>query len=256
LFLQLMGVVVLGFGIFALTDGKDVAKLVDWGSVASGSDLKVALYTTASTVLVVVAILAIIVAFLGCCGAVKENRCLLFCYYILLLILFIGVIIGGTIALSQSLYIIRTPLLDSLTLYNPDKTSDEYVETTHAWDDIQEAYSCCGVDSYSDWATTNGTIFNAGPGSHRVPGSCCVAFAGDKSGGHGSFDDCLANPFDPQFTSAMEGCLPTLSRSLESNRKTIGIVTGTIAAFMFINLVTLFSFAMCLNPRHEGYEMV
>ena len=80
LFLQLMGVVVLGFGIFALTDGKDVAKLVDWGSVAAGSDLKVALYTTASTVLVVVAILAIIVAFLGCCGAVKVlfNHCMLY----------------------------------------------------------------------------------------------------------------------------------------------------------------------------------
>ena len=70
IFLQLIGVVVLGFSVFALTDGEDVAKLVQRGS---GSDLTVSIYGTASTVLIVVSVMVIIIAFLGCCGAMKVH---------------------------------------------------------------------------------------------------------------------------------------------------------------------------------------
>jgi len=256
----LMGVIVLGFGIFALTDGKDLAKLVDWGSAASGTDLSVALYSTASVVLITVSILAIVVAFLGCCGAIKENRCMLFSYYILLLILFMGVVIGGTIALSQSLYVIRSPLKDSMQLYDPTSQSADpkFQDATQAWNDIQEAYDCCGVDSFADWTSVNETIFPTKDG-FKVPDSCCSTFATQEvkkgSGRRGSFEDCLRNPGDIKYSDSMEGCLPTLSQSLESSRKSIGIVTGAITAFMFINLVTLFLFAMHLNPRN-GYQMV
>lgn len=260
----LMGVIVFGFGIFALTDGKDLAKLVDWGSAASGTDLSVALYSTASVVLITVSILAIVVAFLGCCGAIKENRCMLFSYYILLLVLFMGVVIGGTIALSQSLYVIRSPLKESMQLYDPAKAASssdpKFQEATQAWDDIQEAYDCCGVDSFGDWTSVNATIFPTKEG-FKVPDSCCSAFVtqvkGVKGGrgGLGSFEDCLRNPDNIKYSDSMEGCLPTLSQSLESSRKNVGIVTGAITAFMFINLVTLFLFAMHLNPR-TGYQMV
>lgn len=65
---QLIGVVVLGFSIFALTDGEDLAKLVQRGS---GSNLTVSIYGTASTVLIVVSVMVILIAFLGCCGAMK-----------------------------------------------------------------------------------------------------------------------------------------------------------------------------------------
>ena len=68
-----MGVVVMGFGIFALSDGKDLAKLVDWGSQVTGSDLSIALYSTASVVLIIASLLAIAVASIGCCGAIKVR---------------------------------------------------------------------------------------------------------------------------------------------------------------------------------------
>jgi len=251
-----MGIAVLGFGIFALTDGKDLAKLVNWGSKISGSDLSVALYSTASVVLIIVSILAIVVAILGCCGAIKENRCMLFTYYILLLILFFGVTIGATIALSQSLYVIRSPLKDSMRLYDPEGTDPEHVDATQAWNDIQEAYKCCGVDTFGDWTSVNGTIFPRN--GARVPGSCCKHFATNVQGKQpqlGSFEDCLKNPQDPRYASVMDGCLGTLSKDLESSRRSIGIVTGAIIGFMFVNLVTLFCFTMYMNPRN-GYQMV
>ena len=71
--LQVMGVVVLGYGIFALSDGKDLARLVEHGAQATGSDFSVALYDSASIVLIVASSLAVIVAFLGCCGAIKVG---------------------------------------------------------------------------------------------------------------------------------------------------------------------------------------
>ena len=66
---------------------------------------------------------------------------MLFFYYIFLLILFMGVIVGATIAFTQSLYIIRTPLLDSMRLYDPSAKAEKYVETTQGWDDVQKAVS-------------------------------------------------------------------------------------------------------------------
>jgi len=256
----LMGVVVFGFGIFALSDGKDLAKLVDWGSQVTGSDLRVALYSTASVVLIIASILAIVVASIGCCGAIKENRCMLFTYYILLLILFMGVTVGATIALSQSLYIIRSPLKDSMRLYNPDSTNPKDIDATQAWNDIQEAYSCCGVDTYADWSSVNGTIFPKG--DQKVPASCCKSFAADEptpaanvTSDAGNYKDCLKNPQDPKYSNVMDGCLDTLTKDLEYSRKSIGIATGAVIAFMFINLVTLFAFAMYLNPR-DGYHRI
>lgn len=68
----------------------------------------------------------------------QENRCLLFTYYLLLLVLFIGVIVSATIAFTQSLDILREPLLKSLSQYRASTTDPESVEVTGTWDELQK----------------------------------------------------------------------------------------------------------------------
>ena len=66
-----MGLVVLGFSIYGLVDGRGVSKLVEQGSEVMGSSITIDLYNSASVVLIVFSSLIVLLSFLGCCGAWK-----------------------------------------------------------------------------------------------------------------------------------------------------------------------------------------
>ena len=59
----------------------------------------------------------------------------MFFNFVAILLLFIGVVAGATIAFTQSIDIIRNPMLDSLKSY------DENPEIKESWDGIQEQVS-------------------------------------------------------------------------------------------------------------------
>ena len=67
----------------------------------------------------------------------QENRFLIFLYFALLLVVFIGTIVGATITYFQNLDVIKTPLLNSMSKYDPDSTDPEIVDVNAAWDDVQ-----------------------------------------------------------------------------------------------------------------------
>ena len=56
----------------------------------------------------------------------------MFFNYVAILLLFIGVVAGATIAFTQSIDIIRNPMIESLKSY------DETPEIKESWDSIQE----------------------------------------------------------------------------------------------------------------------
>ena len=61
----------------------------------------------------------------------QENRFLLFFNYVAILLLFIGVVAGATIAFTTSIDIIHNPMEESLNKYN------ENPEIKESWDSIQ-----------------------------------------------------------------------------------------------------------------------
>ena len=67
--LQVMALVVLAFGIYALVDGASFADLVN----AASPDASVNLYDTAVILIIIVATFIMIVSFFGCCGAWKVR---------------------------------------------------------------------------------------------------------------------------------------------------------------------------------------
>lgn len=241
----LMGCVVLGFSIYAMVDGKTLSHLVENGAAELGESISVNIYTTSAIILVTASAIIVVISFLGCCGAVKENRFLIFLYFGLLLFMFLVTVVGATVAYFQSIDVIKEPLLKSMVKYNPQPTDQNAKDITRAWDDIQSEFGCCGVNNYTDWTAINGTIFPLG--KLVVPSSCCTSFP--------NMTVCQMDPAAEEYHEKMTGCFSVFKQSMEDSRYTIGTVTVTIIAVMFGNLILLFGFALCLMPN-SSYQSV
>lgn len=98
-----MGCVVLGLSIYALIDGDNLESLVSSGSEVIGSDFTITVYSSAAIILIVVSALVVIVSFFGCCGAIKESKCMLGTYFTIVLALFIAMTVGAVYGYTQDL---------------------------------------------------------------------------------------------------------------------------------------------------------
>ena len=58
-------------------------------------------------------------------------------YFTLLLAVFVGTVAGATITYFQNLDVIKTPLLNSMSKYDPNSTDQDVRDINAAWDDIQ-----------------------------------------------------------------------------------------------------------------------
>ena len=119
----------LGFGIYVLAAGKDLAELIK-----DGQGEAISLYSSAAIILIILSLFVIIVTFFGCCGALKENKCMLGTYFAIVLAFFIIFIVAAIIGYTQSEDKMKEPLKKSLKNYqNPNKT-----RVKDAWDYVQE----------------------------------------------------------------------------------------------------------------------
>ncbi|CAH1256924.1 CD151 [Branchiostoma lanceolatum] len=103
--------------------------------------------------LIVVGSIVFIVGFLGCCGAIKENRCMLGTFFTLLLILFlaeIGVAIYAFVQRGQFFGLINTGV-DTLSAV-PYDSQDQAIKTLI--DFTQTYLKCCGMNATDNWSPT------------------------------------------------------------------------------------------------------
>jgi hypothetical protein len=124
-----MGCLCLGFGIYVLAAGKDLAELIK-----DGQGEAISLYSSAAIILIVLSLFVIVVTFFGCCGALKESKCMLGTYFAIVLAFFIIFIVAAILAYTQSEDKMKEPLKKSLKSYqmtNKTRIKD-------AWDYVQE----------------------------------------------------------------------------------------------------------------------
>jgi hypothetical protein len=244
----IMGCVVLGIGIFAMVDGAALVDLVN----NSGTDVSITIFTSAPIILIVVSVFVIIVTFFGCCGAIKENRCMLGTYFTIILVLFIVMIVGAVVGYSQSMEEIDKAVTKTMELYKDDPNlsgvTDNEKAITEAWDAIQgqDAFDCCGTymtinetNSYNSWVDISDQYPTTPTGGFQVPTSCCVKFGSAK------VDQCRKFPFDAEFE--LTGCITKLEDTFEQNKNVILAVGVSVVVIMFLNM--LFAFAMCTMSR-------
>lgn len=186
------GLVVLGIGIWTLVDKSYVNELL-------GTDL----FMGAVYILIVTGAIVSLIAFLGCLGAVKEVRCMLLMYFIIVFLIFITMLIGGILG-----YVFREKVKS--TMYKEMESSirrySESPEVRKAWDNTQINLKCCGIQDHSSWGD-------------ELPNSCCKQRT-------------------PSYCTPWEtGCLYKAEKFVQDHASVIGGAGIGVACIMLLGMI-------------------
>ncbi|XP_067863324.1 leukocyte surface antigen CD53-like [Heptranchias perlo] len=194
------GCILMGLGIYLLGMNNFGALLPSLPSLSIANTL------------IIVGSITMVVAFLGCMGAIKENKCLLLSFFILLLLILLIEVTAAIIIFFYDSQI-DTFIEDDMKLGLKKLQRDNVTGIAEAWDTIHAQLKCCGVVNYTDWG-------------NAVPSSCCL----EKSGTCDS-----QNAFQT-------GCYGLIRNWFESNFLIVGI---TIICVSIIQVLGM-SFAMTM----------
>lgn len=162
----LCGTLILALAIWVRVS-KDGKEIVTSGSSSTNPFVAV-------NILIAVGAIIMVLGFLGCCGAVKESRCMLLLFFIgLLLILILQVAAGilGATFKSESNRILNETLYENAKLLS--QTTTEAKEFQKAMIAFQEEFKCCGLDKgASDWENN----FPDAKESCKCTGSDCETY--------------------------------------------------------------------------------
>jgi CD63 antigen len=214
------------FGILLLYSGfKTIANIDHYHLLLDEAPHNVAI------ALVIVGFAIFAVAFLGCCGAIKENACMLTSFSsIILVILLIELIGAGLIfAFKSTLKSAAEKGIEAaIGKYN---MTDNSTEINLILDDIQKNMKCCGAVNASDWQSHNKYP------ADNYPPSCCATEITTKF--------CI-KPYD-------QGCIDKLEADVKGS---IGLLGGIAIAVAVIQLIgIIFSCSLSRSIKRE-YEVV
>jgi len=256
-----LGVAILGCGIWALVAKPSFIGILDDAHVLCGEgDTSCAailstfpFFSSATYIIIVIAALVILISFFGCCGAMKESKCLLGTYFTIVLALFIAMLIGAILGYSGTLEDNSKVLFEKILKKYDDQPADEdQIAQAYksAWNEMQKELKCCGLYSFKDWQNTSGADFHF-PGSFNKPEGCCVFSreSGDELT-PAQVKDCReANPNDNGTKAGyyLNGCFPYYKDQIESNKDAVVGLTTAGVAVTFLNI--LISFALCMTVK-------
>ncbi|XP_023414672.1 tetraspanin-8 [Loxodonta africana] len=141
----LCGVLILGIAIWVrVSPGGD--EIISYGDSSVH-------FRVPANILISVGAIIMILGFLGCCGAIKESRCLLILFFIgLLLILLLQVAAGiiGAVFRPEYARIVNETLHEEAKLLSD--TGDAAVKFQKTIAEFEEVFKCCGlVNGAADW---------------------------------------------------------------------------------------------------------
>uniref|UniRef100_A0A8I5ZUS8 Tetraspanin n=1 Tax=Rattus norvegicus TaxID=10116 RepID=A0A8I5ZUS8_RAT len=190
--------------------------------------------TTAGSLLPVVIIAVgaflFLVAFVGCCGACKENYCLMITFAI-----FLSLIMLVEVAVAIAGYVFRDQVKSEFSK-SFQKQMQNYLtdnKTATILDKLQKENKCCGASNYTDWERIPGMA------KDRVPDSCCINITVG-----------CGNDFK-ESTIHTQGCVETIAAWL---RKNVLLVAGAALGIAFV-LGIIFSCCLVKSIR-SGYEVM
>lgn len=186
----------------------------------------------APIVIIIVGVVVFFVSFFGCCGAWKENYCMVTTFAILLTLIFlveIAAAIAGYVFKDKVNDFFRTSFKDGMVQYNNS------AEVKKGLDDLQREFKCCGENSSADW--DNYPPFK---GNNSVPDSCCK----NMTEGCGKQKSNLIYG---------DGCVAKINAWIKNNVVVIAGVALGIAFFELLGII----FACCLMKGiRSGYEVM
>ncbi|KAM4523741.1 tetraspanin-9 [Fundulus diaphanus] len=131
------GCVILGVGIY-LKVSKDGNAIVDQ-------------YLPSFELMISIGVIIMVIGFLGCCGAYRENRCMLMMFFILLLLIFILLLAAGILAAIQQKQV-KEWVEGKLKEISPIDSQPPNV--IQDMEKLQRELKCCGLTTGpGDWKT-------------------------------------------------------------------------------------------------------
>jgi CD63 antigen len=182
--------------------------------------------------IIVVGAFLFLVAFVGCCGACKENYCLMVTFAI-----FLSLIMLVEVAAAIAGYMFREKVVTEFDKSFRHRMNNYYKDntTTLILDRMQEDFKCCGAGNYSDWENVPGIAKN------QVPDSCCIKVT------RGCGTDFKVEAIN------QKGCVETMGAWL---RKNVLLVAAVALGIAFVEILGIV-FACCLvKSIRSGYEVM
>ncbi|XP_059139878.1 tetraspanin-18-like isoform X3 [Physella acuta] len=260
-FILIVGCAALGVGIWLL--------VTDFGARKVTPIVGNQLYEVTTYLLIAGGGAVALLAFCGCCGTIREDKCVLSFYGTTLAIVFI--VLGAACGLafffrSELASKIKTRMQDSLSLsYGVDvRTNHENKRITDAWDAMQRQLQCCGIEgnvtSVSSWMfyKSNTKWFNSKiGGTFMVPESCCAPGNVKICTGEEEFrgPPSYHNNHNPEYRKTnpylyTTGCYDALLDYLHTYSAVVGTVAAVVPLFLVFGIVISF----CLCSRVSGYS--
>lgn len=183
-------------------------------------------------VIIAVGAFLFLVAFVGCCGACKENYCLMVTFAI-----FLSLIMLVEVAVAIAGYVFRDKVMSE---FNKDfrQQMQNYPKNNHTVsivDRMQEDFKCCGAANYTDWES-----IPLMP-KDRVPDSCCINVT----------QGCGISFKVKEIHE--EGCVQKIGGWLRSN---VLVVAAAALGIAFVEVLGII-FACCLvKSIRSGYEVM
>ncbi|XP_014441156.1 tetraspanin-9 isoform X1 [Tupaia chinensis] len=175
---------------------------------------------SAANLVIAIGTIVMVTGFLGCLGAIKENKCLLLSFFVVLLTILLAeliLLILFFVYMDKVNENAKKDLKDGLLLYN----TEDNVGLRNAWNIIQAEMRCCGVTDHTDWYPVLG--------ENTVPDRCCM----ENSQG------CGHNATTPLWTT---GCYEKVKMWFDDNKH----VLGTVGMCVLIMQILGMAFSMTL----------
>ncbi|KAL3976346.1 Adh transcription factor 1 [Sarotherodon galilaeus] len=205
------GVSVLGLGAYMI-GGSDLSALTP--SLANISIAKI---------LLISGIIITCVSFLGFLGALKENRCLLLSFFLMLFLMMLLELTAACLLLVYEGQIIKrvtTDLEKGLDEAKANSTNSKQSD----WNLVQETLHCCGIKNVSDWG-------------NNVPESCCISSCKTINA-----------------TYWQTGCLSKVTNFFEKNFLTIGVSVIVLCMIEVLGMCFAMTLFCHISRTGLGYK--
>ncbi|XP_013182281.1 PREDICTED: CD63 antigen-like isoform X1 [Papilio xuthus] len=151
LVVALCGLAMIGIGI---------AVLMNWTVLR---DLLQSHLTVAPWFFIVIGSVMFIIAFFGCCGAIRESHCMVVTYAIFLLVIIIVQVVLAVLMFTYA-ETMKEVLVKGVNGLFDKRSSDPAANAV--FNSIQQQFECCGKTSPSDYGVIAGVS--------DLPDSCCT----------------------------------------------------------------------------------
>ncbi|NXG22693.1 TSN9 protein, partial [Grallaria varia] len=219
--LQLCGCGLLGVGIWLSVSQGNFATFSPSFPSLSAANLVIAIGTV-----------IMVTGFLGCLGAIKENKCLLLSFFIILLIILLAeliLLILFFVYMDKVSESARNDLREGMKLYN----SENNVGLKNAWNIIQAEMKCCGVNDYTDWYPVLGEKI--------VPDRCCME----------NSQDCGRNSTDGVWKT---GCYDRVMTWFDENKHVLGSIGMCILIMQILGMAFSMTLFQQIHRTGKKYD--